>query len=154
MRYFLDTEFNGFGGDLISLALVSEDGLRSLYLATECKSPEPWVAENVLPIIDGGTDPIMVQPDEFGKVICWFLQHDRRPHVISDWPDDIRYFCQALITGPGQMVPIGAIAFEMVRIDAYPTPLEGAVQHNALWDARALRQAVLASTPSSIGRAS
>lgn len=27
MRYFLDTEFNGFGGGLISLALVREDGL-------------------------------------------------------------------------------------------------------------------------------
>lgn len=26
MKYFLDTEFDGFGGDLISLALVCEDG--------------------------------------------------------------------------------------------------------------------------------
>ena len=25
MRYFLDAEFNGFGGDLISIALVPEE---------------------------------------------------------------------------------------------------------------------------------
>lgn len=26
MKFYLDTEFNGFGGELISLALVSEQG--------------------------------------------------------------------------------------------------------------------------------
>jgi hypothetical protein len=26
VRYFLDTEYNGFGGSLLSLALVPEDG--------------------------------------------------------------------------------------------------------------------------------
>ncbi len=27
MRYYIDTEFNGTGGQLLSLALVREDGL-------------------------------------------------------------------------------------------------------------------------------
>jgi hypothetical protein len=147
MRYFLDTEFNGFGGELISLALVSDDGKRSLYVATECKNPQPWVAENVLPIIDAGTDPIMIQPEEFGRAIAIFLSGDNFPVIISDWPDDIRYFCQALITGPGQMVAIPGVAFQMLRVDAYPTTLEGAIQHNALWDARALRQALRSGQP-------
>lgn len=60
------------------------------------------------------------------------------PTLFADWPDDIRYFCQALITAPGEMVNIPRLTFHIVRVDAYPTTLEGAVQHNALWDARAL----------------
>lgn len=138
-RYFLDTEFNEFGGQLISLALVGEDG-REVYAATECEKPGAWVSENVIPIIKCvGADPINVDPAEFGAVIQWFLRDDKTPTIIADWPDDIRYFCQAVITGPGEMVNIPRLQFQMLRVDAYPTDLPGAVQHNALWDARALR---------------
>jgi hypothetical protein len=147
-RYYLDTEFNEFGGDLISLALVSEEGDRELYLATTCEKPGAWVKENVIPILGAGnTKPIMIQPDEFGKAIQWFLADDKLPTIISDWPDDIRYFCQAVITAPGEMVNIPRLQFQMLRIDAYPTELEGAVQHNALWDARALRACFVPSLP-------
>ena len=140
-RYFLDTEFNEFGGELISLALVGDDG-RELYLATPCKKPGAWVAENVIPIIKcPGADPIEVEADQIGHAIAMFLYDDDVPTIIADWPDDIRYFCQSVITGPGKMVSIRRLQFQMLRIDAYPTDLEGAVQHNALWDARALRHA-------------
>src|SRR5690606_22156041 len=91
---------------------------------------------------DGGTDPIMIRPDEFGKAIAMFLHGDPLPLVISDWPDDICYFCQALITGPGQIVSLPGVPFQMVRVNAYPTALPGAVQHSALWDARVLREAL------------
>lgn len=141
MRYCLDTEFNEFGGDLISLALVSEDGERELYLATECASPGVWVKDNVMPIIDvPGATPKMIYPTDFGRHVARFLNDDQSyPVILADWPDDIRYFCQALITAPGEMVAIPRLAFELVRVDAYPTTLVGAVQHNALWDAHALR---------------
>ena len=142
MIYFLDTEFNEFGGDLISLALVREDG-RSIYLVTDCKNPRPWVAENVMPILNSGGDPIRILPHLFGAGIAHFLHNDSDPLVIADWPDDIRYFCQALITGPGQMVAIPKIAFQILRVDTYPTTLQGAIQHNAWWDAMALRHLFL-----------
>jgi hypothetical protein len=48
MNYFLGTEFNGFGGALISLALVREDGAE-FYAATACANPRSWVKENVIP---------------------------------------------------------------------------------------------------------
>jgi hypothetical protein len=138
-RYFLDTEFNEFGGSLISLALVGANG-RELYLSTPCKKPSAWVKENVIPIVKcAGADPIEIDPDQFGRAIAKFLFDDKAPTIIADWPDDIRYFCQAIITGPGEMVAIPRLQFQMLRIDAYPTDLPGAVQHNALWDARALR---------------
>ena len=140
MNYFLDTEFNEFGGDLISLALVREDNCAFLYVATDCKNPGAWVAANVLPIIDApGADAVLIHPTSFGRFIEDFLDGDEYPNIVADWPDDIRYFCQALITGPGEMINIPRVAFEVRRVDAYPTTLAGAVQHNALWDARALR---------------
>lgn len=139
MRYFLDTEFDGFGGQLISLALAS-DGGPLLYLATECTNPTEWVKDNVMPIISvAGAIPRTVAPDQFGRLIADFLREDPNPVIVADWPDDIRYFCAALITGPGQMVNIPRLSFEMVRVDSYPTSLPGAIQHNALWDAMALR---------------
>ena len=36
MRYFLDTEYNGFGGALLSLALVPEDGGEEFYVTLDC----------------------------------------------------------------------------------------------------------------------
>jgi hypothetical protein len=153
-HYFLDTEYNEFGGDLISLALVSEEGDRELYVATGCDNPGAWVEENVLPIVNcKGAIPIFIKPDQFGRAIRLFLKRDNFPTIIVDWPDDISYFCRALITGPGEMVNIGCLRFHMQRVDAYPTDLPGAVQHNALWDARALRtRFVQASALSQAGR--
>lgn len=154
MRYFLDTEFNGFGGELISLALVREDG-KSLYLIyPELKWYDFWVQENVLPILRNvpfvgvGMTPRLSVNDVHKLEYKWqghsliqaFLHGDPNPVIVTDWPDDIRYFCQAIITGPGSMINIPQLSFDMVRVDAYPTTLEGAVQHNAWWDAMALRE--------------
>jgi hypothetical protein len=140
VKYFLDTEFNEFGGDLISLALVSQVGDRELYVATNCDKPRAWVKENVLPIVNcKGAISILINPDQFGRAIRLFLEDEKLPTIIADWPDDISYFCKALITAPGEMVAIPRLQFQMIRVDAYPTDLPGAIQHNALWDARALR---------------
>lgn len=139
MKYFLDVEFNGFGGELISLALVGED-YRELYVATYCKRPCEWVAENVIPIIQcHGAYPVSIPANGFGPAIAEFLANDPAPVIIADWPDDIRYFCEALIVGPGEMVDIRAwLEFHICRVESYPTTF-GAIRHNALWDARALR---------------
>lgn len=145
MRYTLDTEFNGFGGELLSLALVREDG-KSLYLISA--NPPPlveWVAENVWPIMHHCPVNAIVAPlPEWADEIARFFRKDRGvPYVISDWPDDIKYLCQALITGPGMMASVPRIQFDMVRVDAYPTSLKEAVQHNAWWDAMALMDRLL-----------
>jgi hypothetical protein len=60
--------------------------------------------------------------------------------IIADWPDDIRYFCESLIVGPGQMINIlNKIKFELdLHID-----YESVVPHNALHDARAIRDTYL-----------
>lgn len=142
MNYFLDTEFNGFGGELISLALVREDG-ESLYLIYKIEEKlDPWVKENVIPYLakdKSGVRAFVETKLEGANAIAKFLKGDNAPYIITDWPDDVRYFCQAIITGPGVMASIPRAIFDIVRVNAYPTTLEGAVQHNAWWDAMALK---------------
>jgi hypothetical protein len=144
MNYFLDCEFDGFGGDLLSLSLVRQDG-RALYIVLG-RVNEPcteWVAQNVIPLMKQVPDDLTIwthdDPADAARTIQAFLLGDERPHIIADWPDDIAYFCKALMTGPGEMVSMRHMTFEMLRVLAYPTDLEGAVQHNAYWDAMALR---------------
>jgi hypothetical protein len=134
MKLFLDTEFNGFGGKLMSLALVPEnDSVRSFYKELEiCDQLEPWVKENVVP-------HLMLVPcshHEFQQALAQYLWEVGDCTIIADWPDDIRYFCESLITGPGQMIAfMHNIKFELdLGID-----YESAVPHNALHDARAIR---------------
>lgn len=145
MRYYLDTEFNGFGGALISMAVIREDG-RSFYAISPASNGhlvDPWVAEHVFPFLDSVPPDVHISRPESDQALAdllqAFLAGDSNPVIVSDWPDDIRYFCNAVITGPGMMVKIPQLKFEMHRVDAYPTVLTGAVQHNAWWDAMALK---------------
>jgi len=100
VRYFLDTEFNGFGGALLSLALVPEDG-EEFYAVLECDDPiHPWVAQNVVPYL--GNVPVgLVAPrlsrDSAANALAAYLAHDPAPEIVADWPDDIAYFNQLLL---------------------------------------------------------
>ncbi|WP_375188424.1 hypothetical protein [Sphingobium yanoikuyae] len=151
MRYYLDTEFDGFGGPLLSMALVREDG-ESMYATMQHdpdKIRDKWVKANVLPIMRSIPSPfpgavqLNIRPVELSSLIHWFMDGDREPHIITDWPDDVRYFCSAIITGPGQMIALPSLSFDVERVDAYPTSLPNAVQHNAWWDAKALQHKIM-----------
>ena len=51
MRIYIDTEFNEFKGELISMALVAEDG-EEFYEVLHCANPKGWVAEHVMPFLE------------------------------------------------------------------------------------------------------
>ena len=145
MRYYLDCEFNGMGGELLSLALVEEHGGDAFYFIREDlpDNIEPWVANNVIPLLhkDNCTRTQVLPLSKWAARIESYLRGDTDITIIADWPDDIKYFCELIITGPGTMINVRpSIKFEMHRVDAYPTDLPGAVQHNAYWDAMALRR--------------
>lgn len=130
MNIYIDCEFNEFRGDLISMALVAEDG-RELYQVVPCANPGPWVAENVMPILNAEPVPY--------RVMQWnlqtFLMQFERVHLVADWPEDITHFCQALITGAGFRLNTPPMTMEIRRdLDAV-----SALPHNALEDARAIR---------------
>jgi hypothetical protein len=134
MKLYLDTEFNAFGGKLISMALVPEG---SMYPEFYCELDmndqlHPWVRDNVVPHL------IMVPctHNEFQQKLAVYLRTIGECTIIADWPDDIRYFCESLITGPGDMINLGYnLKFELNFDIKYTSE----VPHNALWDARAIR---------------
>jgi hypothetical protein len=141
VRYFIDAEFNGFGGDLVSLALVpDDDGLPPFYAAIACAEPTEWVAEHVLPVLD--TKPLTRV--ELAQRFADYLIDDEDPLLIADWPEDIAHAARLLIIGPGRMSPVRSLRFELVDpLIVGPMP-ESEVPHNAYSDALALRAAVLA----------
>jgi hypothetical protein len=144
--YGLDCEFNSFGGELISLALSGEAG--ELYLVrTEAElnamDAHEWVAEHVLPFLSlADARPKVLPLDQFGRAIQAFLMADKAPVIIADWPEDLMHLMQCLIIAPGQMVRIPDLSLRLLQTSAYPSEITDAVQHNALWDARALRHAL------------
>lgn len=152
MRYFIDTEFDGYRGPLISMALVREDG-RSLCFIMEYaeeKVCDPWVIENVLPNLrDCPEPPHVVGPETAAFLIGMFLMDDPDIEVVADWPDDIKHLCDLMHYSPGNMVPGShqSLKFTVARVDAYPSKLAEAVQHCAWWDAVALREKIMGEEP-------
>jgi len=141
MRLFLDTEFNGFGGELISLALVADDGAE-LYIIRNLEEDvpyHPWVEANVLPrlAIDDYSGKALSDL-AFAQEFSTFVYRYRGAEIIADWPADIEHFCNMLSWNGSQngwRIP-GSYT---MRLFDRQSDYVSALPHNALSDARALR---------------
>jgi hypothetical protein len=146
VRYFLDTEYNGWGGGLLSLALVPEDG-EELYLTLDWNGVlEEWVERNVVPYIDTVPETLVsprISRDDAARAIAHYLGGDPEPVILADWPEDIAHFNALLVTGPGLMAEVPRLRFEFVPLGGFSTAANSKVSHNALHDARALRDHIL-----------
>jgi hypothetical protein len=129
MRIFIDGEWNGYGGELISLALVAEDG-QSFYEVLECNNPDPWIAENVISKLGKPWITFESMQQQLEIFLCKFDSI----HLIADWPEDIMWFCKVLITGPGMRLDIPPLMMQVLRVDTVSSN-----PHHALYDARSLR---------------
>ena len=146
LRYFLDTEYNGWGGALLSLALVPDAG-EELYLTIDWDGAlEPWVERHVVPYLDTVPEalksPRMSRGDAAG-LIAHYLSGDAEPLIVADWPEDVALFNALLVIGPGLMAELPALTFEVRPLSGFSTAANSKVPHNALHDARALRDHVL-----------
>ncbi|MCW3834912.1 hypothetical protein ACFQ1E_02380 [Sphingomonas canadensis] len=140
MRYFVDAEYNGFCGPMISLALVPEaPGLAPFYESTGCADPTPWVSEHVLPVLH--TTP--VERFELGRRLAEYLASDPDPLLIADWPEDIAHAAMALVAGPGRRHDVSHVRFELCDAFGFDAAALSTVPHNALHDAVALRDFML-----------
>lgn len=142
LRYFLDTEYNSWGGALLSLALVPEHG-EELYLTLDWEGTlEEWVERNVVPYLDmvpaNLVSPRMNRADA-ARAIAHYLAGDPDPLVVADWPEDIAQLSMLLVTGPGVMAEVPHLRFQFVALTGFSTAANSKVPHNALHDARALR---------------
>lgn len=147
---YIDCEFDGHDGPLLSIALVKQDG-DSIHIQTDVEPTDLWVRQHVMPIMDAhrAAKSVKVYHNEVGGVIRAFLAGTKAPVIVADSPVDIGRFCRALSTGPDGGWASGEysrMTFEVHNVDCYPTSLVGAVQHNAWWDAMALRDALSAAT--------
>jgi len=130
MNLFIDTEFNSFGGELMSIALIADNGnqfYRELYLPANI---HPWVAEHVVPKFS--STPTSV--DQIQRSLEAFLNQFDKVNIIADWPDDLRHLCQLLITGPGTRISFPPMTMQIVHLDG-----ESANPHHALFDAIGLK---------------
>jgi hypothetical protein len=147
MRYFLDTEYDGFGGALLSIALVPEDGGEEFYaVIAHDVVTDPWVERNVVPYFDmvpeGLKSPRLSRPAAAEALAHW-LSHDPDPEIIADWPEDLAQLSMMLVTGPGRMVPLHGLTLRFQPLHNFSTAANSAVPHNALHDARALRDHIM-----------
>lgn len=130
---YIDCEFNGFGGRLISLAMVSEH--HEFYeVLPEPQIWDAWCFDNVRPVLF--KDPISAA--EFRDKFLKFLAIFSDPVIIADWPADLFYFFQVLLGDSYPqtvMTPVRTKLREISSVSANP--------HNALADARALRLACI-----------
>jgi len=141
MRYFLDAEYNGFGGPLISLALVpDEQEAPSFYEALPCTDPEAWVAKHVLPVLQ--IRPIS-RPEMIAK-LATYLRGDAEPIMIANWPEDIAHLALLMVAGPGWRMPSPRLRFELLDLPLFDSETLSDVPHNARHDAIALRAYILA----------
>lgn len=131
MNIYVDCEFNSFGGELISMALVADDG-EQWYEVLPVDNPHPWVQEHVMPVLSKGPIP----KKSFQRSLENFLSRYEAVHIVADWPEDVVHFCRALITGPGMRLDTPLLTMEVRRdLDA-----ESRIPHNALADAIAIQK--------------
>lgn len=142
MRYFVDVEFNGFGGGLVSIAAVPEHEIASpFYEAALCNVPTLWVAKNVLPVLQ--TRPIDL--GEVKRQFSNYIHSDREAVIIADWPEDIAHAANLLTDGNGKRLAPGTVMFELLSASDFSSETHSKVPHNAYYDALALRDWVMGS---------
>lgn len=133
MRLWIDCEWNSFDGDLISIALVSENDIE-FYEEIECKNPHEWVSKHVIPLLFKQK----VTYKQLQNNLSVFLNQFGSIHIIADWPEDIERFCKLLIVDAGIRLNTPPLTMQVVRIDA-----KSEIPHNALYDARALKREMI-----------
>lgn len=142
-RYYIDCEFDGHNGPLLSMAIV-RDPHNSIMIVTGDTAEDPWVRENVLPLMhkDKAGQTVFTNENDVGSYLREFIGADPQPIIIADSPVDIMRFSRAISTAPDggwASTDYERMTFIVENVDCYPTTLKGAIQHNAWWDAMALK---------------
>jgi hypothetical protein len=135
MRIALDCEFNGFGGELISMALVAEDGREFYLVLPRPDIIDPWVNEHVCPVLGQGDVSKEVFRHLFNLYLRQFLEEGEDITIVADWYTDLVHFFQ-VFAGRDHTesfhIPCTAVLLPDMEF------LPSAVPHNALEDARAI----------------
>lgn len=132
----VDCEFNGFGGELISFAMVADDGREFYAVLPEPRIWDAWCFANVFPVLN--KVPV-ASYDDFRIAFIEFLRGFDRPHIVADWPADLYWFNAVLLGKSHTESVLRPCTMELVDCNYV-----SAIPHNALEDARAISRAILA----------
>lgn len=139
MRYYVDTEFNGNGGQLLSVGIVRQDGEQFYQELHVHELPQPWIKKNVVPVMLGR--PVSRAACSFG--LQQFLLRDRGPHTfVVDWPEDAVHLGNLMVTDHGTRMPPRRWRCVLLELPGFHTADHSKRPHNALDDAVALRNYV------------
>jgi len=128
MKLIIDCEFNQL--QLMSMALVPETGEPFYEVVVVGDYLTDWVRENVVPVLNKEA----IWLNKFQVKLSEYLNQFTSIELIADWPEDIAFFCRALITGPGERLDTPPLSMTVRRdLDAVSR-----VPHNALEDALAI----------------
>jgi hypothetical protein len=132
-KLWLDTEFNGFGGEFISAALVGVTG-HAWYQTVGCPNPIPWTAQHIMPML--GIRPVTF--DVLQASLQEFLNQFAQVTIVADWPADVAHFCNLLNIQPdcSNIIRTPPLSFEVKPwLNGRCT---SRIPHNALEDAKGL----------------
>jgi hypothetical protein len=139
MNLYLDTEFNGHGGELISLAIASETGANWYGVCWPDAEIHPWVKEHVIPLVGAMASNVETSNRKmFRESLRGFLGAYENPTIYADWPDDFVHLMRAMSGDSfdeSWMIPCSMSL--ITTPPGQPTP---AIPHNALSDAIALME--------------
>ena len=127
----VDCEFNGFGGQLISMALVTEHGEDWYGVLELPKEVEPWVMENVVPVLFA----LPISREAFRESLKAFLERQHNPVIVADWYTDLMHFFQCFQGedhSQSMHIPLKAELLPDMKF------IPSDVPHNALFDARSI----------------
>jgi hypothetical protein len=149
VRYFLDCEFNGFDGPLISIALVPEaEDHAEFYAVLPCHRPQRWVEEHVMPHLGA----VPHSRADVVAALTAYLIGDPAPVLIADWPEDIAHAAALLAFRGRRSLP--QVRFDLINLPGFDTASMSRRPHNALADARALRDEILIREAMAMGNVS
>ncbi|APO93982.1 3'-5' exoribonuclease [Xanthomonas vesicatoria] len=163
MRFFLDTEWaDTIGPELVSIALVAENGTDFLYAEREIlpACPTDFVRSVVYPLLD--RDRSVLSDQAMTKRVRGFLNSASAPMIFADYANDLqllRYVLAGFDLPDTQVSACGpiprAVDVQIIHdrptaalVDAYfeAHAAARARRHHALVDAEALRVAWHVST--------
>lgn len=160
MKLFLDTEWaDPIGSELVSLALISEDGAHQFYAERDPlpASPTDFVRHAVYPLLQGG--PAAMSDLAMTRALRAFLRGTPGACLFADYPNDLQLLQYVLAgfdltndqvqaCGPVPEVAMQILASRCIRagIETWfqDNPGQRARRHHALVDAQALRSAWMA----------
>ena len=136
MNLYLDTEFDGHGGTLVSLAIAADDGSH-WYGIFDAYCGDPWVAENVAPKLYAMKPTISGDHSVLRFSLKEYLKAREGCTLWADWPADFEHLMHVMCGGHyGESFMIPCTMKLIVTPDGEPKP---AAPYNALSDAIALR---------------